>query len=308
MAAGWPRILARWSTPGVVADVSASAHALLVSGSPSDGARLTTPPTSVFRRFSELGVPRRWLVSELWLVFALSLGASGVRAAISLGADLAAGVPLARQAAVLNASLAPGRPWLDLVLQLIDLVFALVPVLLAVHFLIRSGEGPRPLGLDRTRPGLDLARGAALAALIGGSGLVLYLAARAAGLNLTVVPEALPSTWWRAPVLLLSAVQNAILEEVLVAGYLLHRLRQLGWRDGRALALSAVLRGSYHLYQGFGGFVGNLVMGLVFGRLYQRWGRVAPLIIAHALIDAVAFIGYAYLAGHVGWLPRPPHR
>ncbi len=38
-----------------------------------------------------------------------------------------------------------------------------------------------------------------------------------------------------------------------MAAYLLHRLRQLGWSDGRALAVSAVLRGSYHLYQGLAG-------------------------------------------------------
>jgi membrane protease YdiL (CAAX protease family) len=117
------------------------------------------------------------------------------------------------------------------------------------------------------------------------------------------VPEALPAVWWRIPVLILSALQNAMLEEVLVAGYLLHQLRALGWRDGRALALSAVLRGSYHLYQGFGGFVGNMVMGAVFGRLYQRWGRTMPLIVAHTLIDSVAFVGFILLAGHVSWLP-----
>jgi hypothetical protein len=182
-------------------------------------------------------------------------------------------------------------------------------VLLAVHFLTRSGEGVAPLGLGAARPqALDLARGVGLAAVIGGSGLALYLAAHAAGVNLTVVPEALPAVWWRTPVLLLSAAQNAVLEEVLVVGYLLHRLRQLGWRDGPALAVSAVLRGSYHLYQGLGGFAGNLVMGLLFGRLYQRWGRVRPLVVAHALIDAVAFVGYAYLVGRVSWLPRPPHR
>ena len=40
----------------------------------------------------------------------------------------------------------------------------------------------------------------------------------------------------------------------------------LSWRSRK----SAVLRGSYHLYQGFGGFVGNIVMGLVFGRVWQR--------------------------------------
>jgi membrane protease YdiL (CAAX protease family) len=263
---------------------------------PAPAASAPPPPT-----------PRSWLVTELWLVFALSLGASAVRAAISLVADLAAGVPLTQQSAVLNASLAPGRPALDLLLQLTGLGFALVPVLLAVHLLTRSGEGGAALGLDRPRPRFDLTRGVLLAAVIGGSGLAFYLAVHAAGLNLTVVPEDLPATWWRTPVLLLSAAQNAVLEEVLVAGYLLHRLRQLGWRDGRALALSAVLRGSYHLYQGLGGFAGNLVMGLVFGRLYQRWGRIGPLVVAHTLIDAVAFLGYAYLAGHVSWLPTPPH-
>jgi membrane protease YdiL (CAAX protease family) len=144
-----------------------------------------------------------------------------------------------------------------------------------------------------------------LAAVIGGTGLGLYLAAFHLGANLNVVAENLPDVWWRIPVLLLSAAQNAIVEEVVVVGYLLSRLDRLGVRPSRAIALSAVIRGSYHLYQGAGGFLGNAAMGLIFGFLYRRWGRVTPLIIAHALIDAVAFVGYALLAGHVSWLPRP---
>lgn len=248
-------------------------------------------------------VPRRWLGQEVILVFALSLGASGVRALLHLVDDLTNGAPLHTQTAVLNGSQAPGRPWLDLTLQLVSIGFGVVPVLLGAHLLTRSGESLRVLGLDLTRPRWDGVRGVALAALIGGSGLALYLVAHSAGANLTVVAENLPDVWWRIPVLVLSAAQNGLLEEVLVAGYLLHRLRQLGWSDNRALAVSAVLRGSYHLYQGFGGFAGNVVMGLVFGRLYQRWGRVAPLVLAHTLIDVVAFVGYALLAGKVSWLP-----
>ena len=251
-------------------------------------------------------VPRRWLGIELWLVMGLSLSASGVRALVALVADLATGVPLGQQAAVLNGSLAPGRPELDLVLQLFRLAAGLAPVALALHLLTRSGESARTIGLDRSRPRADLLRGVVLAAVVGGSGLAFYLAVHAAGADLTVVAEDLPAAWWRIPVLVLSAAQNAVLEEVLVGGYLLHRLRQLGWGDGRALAVSAVLRGSYHLYQGLGGFAGNLVMGLLFGRLYQRWGRVGPFIVAHTLIDTVAFLGYALLAGHVSWLPTPP--
>ncbi len=65
---------------------------------------------------------------------------------------------------------------------------------------------------------------------------------------------------------------------------------------------SSVLRGTYHLYQGFGAGLGNLVMGLVFGYAWTRTGRLWPLVIAHGLIDTVAFVGYALLAGHLGWL------
>jgi membrane protease YdiL (CAAX protease family) len=248
--------------------------------------------------------PRRWLqVEEIWLVFALSLGASGVYALVRLIGDLTAGAALSTQVATLNGSQAPGRPWLDLTYQLLAIVTGLIPVWLVSHFLRRGGETLRTIGLrpDRRQVGPGLA----LAAIIGGAGLGLYLAARGLGANLTVVPEDLPDVWWRIPVLILSAWQNALLEEVLVAAYLLHRLRGLGWSDDKALVTSALLRGSYHLYQGFGGFAGNAVMGLIFGRIWQRSRRTTSLVIAHATIDTVAFVGYALLRGKVSWLPVP---
>lgn len=251
------------------------------------------------------GEPSRSILrSETLIVLALSLGASAVSALISFVGSLTKPGGLKHQAATLNGSHAPGRPWLDLAWQLFGIATALVPVVLVAHFLLRERVGGlRAIGFDRRRPGFDLSRGAGLAAVIGGSGLLLYLGARAAGFNLTVVPEALPAVWWKIPVLIASAVQNAVLEEVVVVGYLLRRLGQLGWSPMAALAASALLRGSYHLYQGVGGFVGNMVMGVVFVLLYRRWGRVGPLVAAHALIDTVAFVGYAVLAGHVGWLP-----
>lgn len=258
----------------------------------------------------EGGLPpltRRLLGWEIVVVFAVSLGRSALLAAISLIGSLTAHKTLGRQQALLVGSMAPGRPLLDLSLQLANILLSLAPVALVFYLLARSGESPSAIGLDTTRPASDLARGAVLAAVIGGLGLGLYLAAFHLGVNLNVVPENLPAVWWRIPVLLLSALQNAALEEVLVAGFLLHRLRQLGWNDDKALLTSAMLRGSYHLYQGLGGFAGNAVMGLIFGRLYQRWGRVMPLLIAHTLMDSVAFIGYAVLANKVGWLPTPQH-
>jgi membrane protease YdiL (CAAX protease family) len=247
---------------------------------------------------------RRVLRAEVWLVFALSLGASGVGALLNLIDDLTVRrVPLSTQHAVLNGSVTPDRPWLDLAFQLFGIATGLVPVFLVVHFLHRSKESLRTIGVDRSRLGRDLGIAAALAAGVGGAGLALYLGAHAAGINLTVVPTTLGPHWWRIPVLLMSAAQNGIYEEVLVSGYLLHRLKQFGWHDNAALATSAVLRGSYHLYQGFGGFIGNCAMGLIFGRVYQRTGRTLPLIIAHTIMDSVTFVGYLLLAHHVSWLP-----
>jgi membrane protease YdiL (CAAX protease family) len=194
--------------------------------------------------------------------------------------------------------------------ELLDFAYQLTGVIqltawggLGVYLLWRDGIGLRSLGLDRDSPGRDARLGTGLAALIGVPGLGLYFLARAAGLNLTVLPSALDDTWWRIPVLLASAVANALAEELLVVGYLITRLRQLGWGADTALLASAVLRGSYHLYQGFGGFAGNLVMGLVFGRVWQRTHRLWALVIAHALIDMVAFVGYAILHGRIGWIP-----
>ncbi|MGW7320526.1 CPBP family intramembrane glutamic endopeptidase [Streptomyces sp. NPDC054845] len=249
---------------------------------------------------------RGYLRTETLLVLALSLGASAVSALISFIGSLTKPGGLKHQAATLNGSYAPGRPWLDLAWQLFGIATALVPVLLVAHLLTREGApGLRVLGFDRTRPGRDLGRGALVAAGIGSAGLAFYLGSRAAGFNLTVVPEALPDVWWKFPVLILSAVQNAVVEEVIVLAYLLRRLDGFGWSPMAALLASAVLRGSYHLYQGVGGFLGNVAMGVVFVLAYRRWGRVAPLVVAHALLDIVAFGGYALLAGHVSWLPTP---
>ncbi len=247
--------------------------------------------------------PRRLIGWEIFVVFAVSLGASGLNALISLIGSLTAPQALRQQQALLVGTLAPGRPLLDLVLQLVGVANGLAPVALVIYLLARSGETPSDMGLDAGNPAQDAARGVVLAAVIGGTGLALYLAAFRLGISLTVVPESLPAVWWRIPVLILKAAQNGILEEVLAIGYLLRRLDQLGWTPWRAIAFSSVLRGSYHLYQGFGGFVGNAAMGLIFGYLYRRWGRVTPLVVAHTLIDAVAFVGYAALHGRVSWLP-----
>jgi membrane protease YdiL (CAAX protease family) len=257
------------------------------------------------RGLSARELTRGLIAFEVIAVLAVGLGRSAVDSVISLIGSLTqvqSVTKLSTQTVALNASDSP-RPWLDLTWQVYGIVFALAPALLVVYLLTRERVGLRGIGVDFTRPLKDLGFGAAVAACIGGSGLALYLGAHAAGLAVTIVPTTLPAIWWRIPVLVGSAWENATVEEITWNGYLLRRFEQLGWGPNRSDLTSALIRGSYHLYQGFGGFAGNLVMGLIFARLYRRWGRVMPLLIAHGLIDTTAFVGYVLLAGHVSWLP-----
>lgn len=244
---------------------------------------------------------RRALVWEVTIVLLVTLGLSGLRSLVSILDALADPVPLAEQTVALNVPQARAG-YLDLVGQLLSVLRLVAWGALGAYLLWRGGTALRSVGLDARRPGRDTLHGAGLAALIGIPGLGFYLLSRAVGVNLTVATSTLDDVWWRAPVLVASAFANGWAEEVLVVAYLLTRLRQLGVSENLALVLSSVLRGSYHLYQGFGGFAGNIILGLVFGRVWQRTGRVWPLILAHGFIDVVAFVGYALLADRVGWL------
>ena len=240
--------------------------------------------------------PKRSTIAELTIVFALSLGASAVYSVVSLIAKITSEKGLAGSTAALNNSLAE-RVWLDATYQLLGIGFGLAPVALALYLIWQTDGAPfKALGLTFTSPIKDLSRGFLLAAAIGVPGLGLYLLARVTGLSAQVTPANLGDYWWVVPVLLLAAVKASLLEEVIVVGYLFNRLEKIGFAPKNQILISALVRGSYHLYQGFGGFVGNFVMGLVFGWVYRRFGRLAPLVVAHFLLDATSFVGYALLS------------
>jgi membrane protease YdiL (CAAX protease family) len=245
---------------------------------------------------------RRLVTTEVLVVLTVSLGLSALRSGLSLIDALLQPVPLNEQQVALNAPAAQAD-LVDLALQLTRVMQLVGWGALGAYLLIRAGVALRAVGLDARVPVRDVLGAAGLAALIGVPGLGLYLVARAIGVSVTIAPSTLDDTWWRLPVLIASAAANSWAEELVMVGYLITRLRQLGWSENGSLLAQALLRGGYHLYQGLGGFVGNVVMGLVFGRVWQRTNRLWMLVGAHTLIDVVAFTGYALLAGRVGWLP-----
>lgn len=253
---------------------------------------------------------RRLLRIEMALVLMVSLGQSAVYAVLSIIDRLTINIPLGSQTSSINSSATPDRPWLDLAYQVAYISMPLMPVLLAIYLLAvhrRPAEGPfAVMGLDLRRPARDLVWGAGIFAGIGIVGLAFYLLAVAIGINTQVSPSNLAAHWWTIPVLVLLAIKNAVLEEVLMIGFLFTRWCQTGSRMWIIVVASALIRGGYHLYQGFGGFIGNLVMGLVFGWLFLTVlkRRVMPLVVTHSLLDIFAFLGAGLLPTLMGWIGR----
>lgn len=246
----------------------------------------------------------RW---EVAIVLTCSVLPSALLAVLRL-IELALGsLPIGQTSVALNDPTAQ-EVWLDLARRGVRALSALAAVALVIWLLWdRHRSGVARLGMDlgpggaasRMRvAGRDLGRAAMLAAAIGMPGLALYSVTRMLGW--TVQVSAAPETmhWWSVIALLLAAVQAALIEEVVVVGYLMLRLRTLGWTVPAMVIASALLRGSYHLYQGVPMALGNVVMGVVFALVFWYWRdaagrhRVLPLVIAHGLLDAVAFLGY----------------
>ena len=236
--------------------------------------------------------PRR-LRAEILIVLGLSLGKSAIYAAVKLAERYAAATPVKDQATTINPSRS-GIDVFDLIYQVLAIAFALVPVALAVFLLSSHGQSAkRILGLNGPARAWwrDVGFGAVLAACIGIPGLALYYVGRAIGQNVYINTSGLPSAWWASTILLLSAAAAAVLEETVIVGYLVTRLEQLRWSVPAIILASALLRGGYHLYQGWPMALGNVAMGAVFAWFFIKRRRLAPLIVAHFLLDFVSFVG-----------------
>ncbi|WP_424023507.1 CPBP family intramembrane glutamic endopeptidase [Microbacterium sp.] len=260
----------------------------------SDKVTSPTGPSNV--RYATEPAARARLWWEIGIVLAITVGQSALYSVLSLVRASLRTTPIGEQQTQLNPDRDAEILW-NVLYQFLGIVFALALVAMVLYLLWDPGHNAlRRIGLDFTRFGGDLGRGILLAAVIGIPGLGLYVIARILGLNVAVVASPLDAAWWTVPLLLLAAVRAGLTEEVIFIAYLFDRLRRLGWSWWAIILSTAALRGAYHAYQGVGAIVGNFAMGVVFGWCYRRGGRVMPLVIAHTLLDVVAFVGYPLAA------------
>jgi membrane protease YdiL (CAAX protease family) len=227
---------------------------------------------------------RRSMVWETRFVM-LAFLAPGVVSAVIILSQHVAGVQ--------NFTVFPTLVHHQPVTNLILLILAYLPVAstvpLALLLLSRTGQGPKVLGMGVPSFTQDVIPGLGIGALALLCEFVLlipfaHLLTEHPGL-ITKVTEGHVPKYYIIYGLILSAT-TALAEEVMVNGYLLTRLHQLGWSDKKSLALSLTLRTSYHVYYGFG-FLLTVPFGYFNTRSFQKHHKLNRPIVAHFLFDAI---------------------
>ena len=88
---------------------------------------------------------------------------------------------------------------------------------------------------------------------------------------------------------------NSIYEEVLLTGYLFKRFEY--FHPAIIIAISFLIRASFHTYQGSINLIMVFILALVFGLYYLRYRKLWPIIIAHGIGNI-----FHFLDEHYHWL------
>jgi membrane protease YdiL (CAAX protease family) len=83
---------------------------------------------------------------------------------------------------------------------------------------------------------------------------------------------------------------NPFFEELIVRGYLMTEIVELGGGGALAIIISVAVQMSYHLYQGLAHGIALTASFAVFSLYFWKSHRIAPVVLAHLCIDAYALI------------------
>lgn len=185
----------------------------------------------------------------------------------------------------------PDHVGLSLPLDLLGELVGFMPAALVVYLLARSGEGLAGIGLDRRQPRHDLRLLfmvmvlAYLGPMLAGRGLMAAVGLEgfkvASRIDAVTPPTVYLLVAW------VGAIGAGVVEELVVLGYLVHRLEQLGWRAWQLVAAAVVVRVSFHVYYG-PGIVWVIAWAAASVLVYRRVRRLLPFILVHALWDIQA--------------------
>ena len=186
------------------------------------------------------------------------------------------------------AGVIPGHPLASLLLGIPVYLEVAAVAPLALLLLARTGQGPTALGLGI--PGFASDLWPAIGLISAGFGVDALLSIPFAPLLKDHPGLINPTQIGHVPGYyvvygLAVSATTAFAEEVIVNGYLLTRLEQMGWAPVPALVVSLTLRTSYHVYYGIG-FLFTVPIGYFLTRSFQKQHRLTRPVLAHFLYDA----------------------
>jgi membrane protease YdiL (CAAX protease family) len=234
---------------------------------------------------------RRRLIAEVLLVLAVFPFPYVVSALVHLSNAL-----VGNGAGVRTSVVIAGHARLSFPFEFLIVVMPLAAAGLAWFLLSAPGSSERPsdgglraIGLDRGNVRGDLALLVVLFVFafvlpIFGGNVILRL------LHIAVVsPGTGNAPTYYTLISVAGGITAGIVEEIVVLGYLVRRLEQLGYSSSKVLFLAVAVRGSYHLYYGWG-VLPILVWATVSVLAYRRYRRLLPFIVVHALWDSSLFV------------------
>jgi len=104
----------------------------------------------------------------------------------------------------------------------------------------------------------------------------------------TIAERILPQSTVELLPYLALAITAGLCEEFLYRGFAMAVLAQIGLQAWAVVVLSSVLFGLAHSYQGRGGIVMTLLIGLLLGTSRIAYGSLVPAIFWHSAVDVVA--------------------
>jgi membrane protease YdiL (CAAX protease family) len=182
------------------------------------------------------------------------------------------------------------HPGPSLVILIIGYITTALIVPIALLQLARTGQPPSLLGLTRRGSLRDVIESVGLYAGVWALNLALITPLfLLIGDSLTNSEHDTHVPAYYVVYGVILSITTAINEEVVVNGYFMTRLAQLGYSPRTSLAISLAVRTSYHVYYGLG-FLATVPFGYLVTRSFQKRGRLTRPILTHFLNDVVLLV------------------
>lgn len=199
-----------------------------------------------------------------------------------------------------------------LVLYASTIAFQWVAVAVVAWRAWAHGYTAAQLGLvfqDRARIMLGAIAGAAVIATLQWLNLrrVGCIAVESRGPLQAIAERILPQSTVELLPYLALAITAGLCEEFLYRGFAMAVFLRVGFQAWLVVLVSSVLFGLAHSYQGRGGMVMTLIIGLVLGASRSAYDSLVPAIIWHSAVDVVAGVaGPRYLKPTPATAPGVP--